>query len=238
MGWLGNLFSPPRRKAEYSNSTSYHDLEGAPVPLQPAAVDIRSARDVVHQAAMKTAQMHGIPPGWLTFEVLTIADAKQAYFQLQVVMNIWDEYLALHASAFQNAVIKRIRDENVEVGRAVRAVLWRVAPEAGCPYDDMPQAQAWSADAVKKRAMVRERMHREMYAMSVPASGAVLDAATHRPAGAKEPAQADGVTAANKHDHLLDDSAFGDTRPSSFNGFAATQPYAPLMDDIIEHPKK
>lgn len=236
MGWISNLFSPPRRKTEHSNSTSYHDLESAPVPLQPTAVDIRSARDVVNQAAVRTAQMHGIPPGWLTFEVLTIADAKQAYFQLQVVMNIWDEHLALHTSAFQNAVIKRIRDENLEVGRAVRAVLWRVAPEAGCPYDDMPQAQAWSPEAVKKRSIVRERIHREMYALSVPASGAVI--AAPRPVGAKDPVPADSAKAPGKYDGLLEDSTFGETRPSSFDGFAATQPYAPLMSDIIDDPKK
>ncbi len=238
MGWISNLFSPPRRKTEHSNSTSYHDLEGAPVPLQPAAVDIRSARELVNQAAMRAAQVHGIPPGWLTFEVVTIGDTKQAYFQLQVVMNIWDEHLALHASAFQNAVIKRIRDENLEVGRAVRAVLWRVAAEAGCPYDDMPQPQAWSAEAVKKRSVVRERIHREMYALSVPASGAAAAGNANRPVSANEPARADSAATPGKHDGLLEDSAFGDTRPSSFNGFAATQPYAPLMSDIIEHPKK
>jgi hypothetical protein len=237
MGWFSNLFLTPRRHAEHSNSTSYHDLEGGPVPLQPAAANIRSARDVVNQAAMRTAQMHGIPPGWLTFEVLTISDAKQAYFQLQVVMNIWDEYLALHSSAFQNAVIKRIRDENLEVGRAVRAVLWRVAPEAGCPYDDMPQANAWSAEAVRKRGILRERFNRELYAMSAPASMAAADMA-NRPEDAKERARLDKATPPVNRDDLLDDSAFGETHPSSFNGFAATQPYAPLMSDIIEDPKK
>jgi hypothetical protein len=237
MSWFSNLFSTPRRNTEHSNSTSYHDLEGGPVPLQPAAVDIRSARDVVNQAAMRTAQVHGIPPGWLTFEVLTISDAKQAYFQLQVVMNIWDDHLALHTSAFQNAVIKRIRDENLEVGRAVRAVLWRVAPEAGCPYDDMPAAQAWSAEAVRKRSILRERFHRELYAMGAPASVDAVGMA-HRPENAKDPARADKFTTPANRDDLLDDSAFGDTRPSSFNGFAATQPYAPLMSDIIDDPKK
>ncbi len=238
MGWLSNLFSSPGRRTEHANSTSYHDLEGSPVPLEPAVVDMRSARDVVHQAALRTAQQHGIPLGWLTFEVLTIADAKQAYFQLQVVMNLWDEHLAMHTSAFQNAVIKRIRDENLEVGRAVRAVLWRVSPEAGCPYDGMPPAQAWSADAIKKRAIVRERIHRELYAMSVTASGAAVASSTHRPLSASEPARPDSAKSPSQHEGLLDDSAFGDTRPSSFNGFAATQPYAPLMSDIIDAPKK
>jgi hypothetical protein len=240
MGWLSNLFSSPRRGTDPSNSTSYHDLDASPVPLKPAAMDLRNAREVVNQAAARTAQAHGIPVGWLTFEVLTISDASQAYFQLQIVMNIWDEHLAAHCYAFERAVIKRIRDENMEVGRAVRAVLWRVAPDAGCPYDDMPEAKAWSADAVRQRALVRERIHRELYASSTPAAGAHVSG--KRPAAlplsAQEAERAEKSTLPVNRDSLLDDSAFGDTRPSGFNGFAATQPYAPLMSDIIDDPKK
>jgi hypothetical protein len=240
MGWLSNLFSSPRRGTDPSNSTSYHDLDASPVPLKPAAMDLRNAREVVNQAAARTAQAYGIPVGWLTFEVLTISDASQAYFQLQVVMNIWDDYLAAHGYAFERAVIKRIRDENIEVGRAVRAVLWRVAPDAGCPYDDMPEAKAWSADAVKKRGMVRDRINRELYAISTPAAAANVPGKPPAalPLRASEAERAEASTLPANHDSLLDDSAFGETRPSSFNGFAATQPYAPLMSDIIEHPKK
>lgn len=240
MGWLSNLFSSPRRGTDPSNSTSYHDLDAKPVPLKPAAMDLRNARQAVNQAAARTAQFYGIPAGWLTFEVLTISDTSQAYFQLQIVMNIWDEYLAAHCYAFERAVIKRIRDENIEVGRAVRAVLWRVAPDAGCPYDDMPEAKAWSADAVKKRGMVRDRINRELYAISTPAAGVNVSGKlpTAMPLSASEAQRAESSTLPVNHDTLLEDSAFGDTRPSSFNGFAATQPYAPLMSDIIEHPKK
>jgi hypothetical protein len=245
MSWLDNLFAKPKpkskskRRADPTNSTSYHDLEEAPVPLAPTKVDIQNARDVVNQAALKTAQAHGIPAGWLSFEVLTIADEKNAYFQLQVVMNIWDEHLAIHNLAFQNAVIKRVRDESLDVGRALRAVLWRVSPDAGCPYDDMPPAQAWTADAVRKRSIVRERINRELYALSVPASGAAVP--TNKAASATSAggvAQPAGTGNASKHEGLLDDSAFGDTRPSTFNGFAATQPYSPLMSDVVEPPKK
>lgn len=224
MGWFSTLFSKsPQRDTTSSNSTSYHDLDGSPVPLKPAAMDLRGARDLVNQAAVRTAQVHGIPSGWLTFEVMTISDANQAYFQLQVVMNIWDEHLALHGIAFQNAVIKRIRDENLEVGRALRAVLWRVAPEAGCPYDDMPPAKAWSAEAIKKRSVVRERINRELYALSTPASGATVSSRQAVRADAPPPIQPNGPV--DKFAGLLDDDSFGETRPSSFDGFAATQPY-------------
>ncbi len=223
MGWLTRLFKSPQRASGPSNSTSYHDLDGLPVPLKPAAVDLRSARDLVNQAAVRTAQVYGVPTGWLSFEVVTISDANQAYFQLQVVMNIWDEYLAAHCYAFECAVIKRIREDNLGVGRAVRAVLWRVAPEAGCPYDDMPEPKAWSAEAIKVRGMARDRMNRELYALSTPASGAAVPG--RRPVISDHAEPAGPADPSDKFAGLLDDSSFDETRPSVFNGFAATQPY-------------
>jgi hypothetical protein len=229
MNWFNNIFSKSKRQIEHSNSTSYHDLDDTLVPLASTEARMLNARNVVKQAALKTAQSHGIPAGWLSFEVLTIADQKTAYFQLQVVMNIWDEHLAMHNLAFQNAVIKRVRDQSMDVGRALRAVLWRVSPDAGCPYDDMPPTQAWAADAVRNRMMVRERINRELYALSVPASGAAVP--TSQETGAVQPASADKDS---KYEGLLKDSAFSDTRPSAFNGFAATQPYSPLLSDIVE----
>lgn len=226
MGWLGNLFKSPQRVSAPSNSTSYHDLDGQPVPLKPAAVDLRGARDLINLAAVRTAQACGVPAGWLTFEVMTISDANQAYFQLQVVMNIWDEYLAAHSYAFECAVIKRLREDNLEVGRAVRAVLWRVAAEAGCPYDDMPEPKAWSPEAIKKRGMVRDRMNRELYALSTPESGAAVPGRRPITSDHAEPAgHADRSAKFDKFAGLLEDDSFDETRPSVFNGFAATEPY-------------
>jgi hypothetical protein len=223
MGWLTNIFKSPQRANAPSNSTSYHELDGQPVPLQPAAVDLRGARDLVNLAAVRTAQVYGVPAGWLSFEVMIISDANQAYFQLQVVMNIWDEYLAAHSYAFECAVIKRLREDNLEVGRAVRAVLWRVAPEAGCPYDDMPEPKAWSLDAIKNRGMVRDRMNRELYALSTPESGAAVPA--RRPMISDHAEPAGHADPSAKFAGLLDDTSFDETRPSVFNGFAATEPY-------------
>jgi hypothetical protein len=240
MGWLANFFKSPAGVDAPSHSTDFHDLEGSPVPLKPVAADLRVARELIKTAAVQTALVYGLPARWLTFEVVTISDDQNAYFQLQVVMNHWDEYLAAHCYAFERAVIKRIREENTEVCRAVRAVLWRTAADAGCPYDDMPEAQAWSAEAVKKRGLVRERINRELYALSTPAAGAMVSGKppTTLPLSANEAERAESSTLPAGHEALLEDSAFSDTRPSTFNGFAATEPFMPLMSDIIEHPKK
>jgi hypothetical protein len=223
MGWLTNFFKETKGIEPSSPSTNFHDLDGRPVAISLQGADLRSARELINNAALQTAQAYGVPARWLSFEVVTIADDERAYFQLQALIKHWDEYLAAHSFAFERAVIKRIREEDVEVGRAVRAVLWRVSPEAGCPYDDMPEPKAWSVDAVKKRGEARNMVNRVLYAASTPAAGAVVPALM--PVSADEADRAGRSTMPTKYDNLLSNDQFSDTHPTSSHGFDATQPF-------------
>ncbi len=164
MGWISKLLNKTADEPEVpSPNTGFHDMQEHPVPILLASADPRVARELVHSAAKLTAHTYGIPLDWLSFEVVTIADDEKAFFQLQVLMHHWDEYLMAHSHAFERAVIKTISKEDVKVGRAVRSVLWRIAPDAGCPYDDMPEPDAWATEAIKQRAEVRDRINRVMY---------------------------------------------------------------------------
>ena len=106
-----------------------------------------------------------------------------------------------------------------------------------------PEAQAWSSEAVKKRGQARDRANRELYALNTSASGVAVSGAvagavpSTMPVSADDALRADRFVQPDKYDSESQDSAYSDTRPSSFNGFATTQPFAPLMTDIIEHPK-
>ena len=108
MGWISKLFSKTDEPEMPSPSTGFHDLEGHPVPISLATTDARVARALVHNAATLTAQVYALPANWLSFEVVTISDDEKAYFQLQVLMNHWDEYLVAHSYAFERAVIKKV----------------------------------------------------------------------------------------------------------------------------------
>ncbi len=162
MGWLSNIFNKSNELEVSSPSTSFHDMDDQPVALTLQSSDLRVARELVKTAAIQTALNCGVPAHWVAFEVVTIADDEKAYFQLQVTLQHWDEYFASHTYAFESAVLKRIRDDDLQTGRAVRAVLWRTSPDAGCPFDDMPEASAWSADAIRQRGEVSDRVRREM----------------------------------------------------------------------------
>jgi hypothetical protein len=224
MNWLNRILgnAPPRPEAP-THSTGFYDIEGKPVPLSMQGDNVRMARELVRAAAVRTASAFGIPNEWLSYEVVTIADEEKAYFQLQVALRIWDEQLWSQSGAFEQQALKRIREDDVNVARAVRAVLWRILPDAGCPYDELSEAQAWKPDAVKTRMHAYERLRREF------APGMAAAVATGSSAAAM-PSVASGVehTATQPLVHLSDDPPFGDTRPSGFNhGFAATQPFDP-----------
>jgi hypothetical protein len=217
MGWLSNIFKEPGETEEPSHSTGFHDLDARPVPMKAQGTDLRAARELVHTTAVKTAQMYGVPAHWLSFEVVTIADEAQAYFQLQVMQNHWDEYLAAHSYAFERAVLKRIREEDIDVGRAVRAVLWRTSPDAGCPYDDMPEPSAWTQEEIVHRGLQRDRINRALYAVTTPASGAVA----MLPISSEGAARADSATLSDGDTHVPTEG-FEDTNPGDATGFETT----------------
>ncbi len=228
MGWLAKFFKSSEPIDLPPQSTGFDDLDAKPVPIKPVGSELRAARELINDAAAKTVLAYGLPARWLSFEVVTISDEENAYFQLQATINHWDEYLMAHSFAFERAVVKRIRDADPAVGRAVRAVLWRVAPDAGCPYDDLPEPQAWTAEAVRKRGEARDLVNRALYAATTPASGAKTPplAAALMPVSADDAERAGRSTMPNKTDNLLDDDEFSDTRPTSgYHGFAPTQPF-------------
>jgi hypothetical protein len=224
VNWLNRILgSPPPRPETPTHSTGFYDIDGKPVPLSMQGDNVRMARELVRAAAVRTAAAFGVPGNWLSYEVVTIADEEKAYFQLQVALRVWDEQLWAQSGAFEQQIYKRIREDNAEVARAVRAVLWRILPDAGCPYDELSAAEAWKPDAVKARMQAYERLRRTF------APGLAAAAASGQSSAAL-PSIASGVehTATQPLVQLSDDSPFGDTRPSGFNhGFAATQPFDP-----------
>ncbi len=211
MSWLNRILNTaPRDNDVPSPSTGFFDIEGQPVPLSLSQQDVRAARELVRTAAVRTATLFGIPANWLSYEVVTISDDEKAYFQLQVSLRIWDEQLWSQSSAFEQQVLKRIREDDVNVARAVRAVLWRILPDAGCPHDELAGAPAWRPDAVKVRSSAYERLRMEL---SMPGFMAALPSViTGGEPSATAPAYHNPVT------------GFTDTHPGSATGFHETRP--------------
>jgi hypothetical protein len=226
VNWLNRILSgSPRALETPTHSTGFYDIDGKPVPLSSQGENVRIARALVHAAAVRTALAFGIPSNWLSYEVVTISDDEKAYFQLQVSLRFWDEQLWSQSNAFEQQVYKRIREDDVNVARAVRAVLWRVLPEAGCPYDELSNASAWKPESVKTRTQAYERLRRELSAPTIAASTILPSVVTGAEASETLPLSSSAHNA--KTARQLLDEQFSDTRPSDFGGFAATQPFDP-----------
>jgi hypothetical protein len=226
MGWLSTLIKKNNHIEVPVPDTDFPEYDHQPLPTSSMTNGLQLARSLISDAASRTAHVYGLPADWLSFEVFTIADDEKAYFQLQILMNHWDESLLMHSYAFESAVIKRIREESVDVGRALRAVHWRVAPDAGCPYDAMPEPQYWSADAIKERGLVRQRLQREIYAATTPASGAVAPPAL-APVNTFTAAKTGPDIGQLQKPPTQENHGFTDTHPRNLTGFSATHPYDP-----------
>jgi hypothetical protein len=211
VSWFNRILNTaPKAQDVPSPSTGFFDIEGQPVPLSVAQQDVRAARELIRAAAMRTTATFGIPSNWLSYEVVTISDDEKAYFQLQMSLRIWDEQLWSQANAYEQQVLKRIREDSVNVARAVRAVLWRILPDAGCPHDELAGAAAWRPEAVKARATAYDRLRNDlaMPTQTMPSVVTGLDATETLPMTSRS------------------DTGFTDTHPvPAATGFAATRPF-------------
>lgn len=152
MSWLSNLFSGNKSPDPLEvPSTGLQSLDSQVVATSIPASDVPAARNLIAKAAKETGRLNGVPSYWLKYEVLTLADANKAYFQVQVTVKHWDPFFFMHTYAFEKAMLERIRHYNLAVGRAVRAVLWRVSTDACCPYEQMPPPEAWTQQAIEQR---------------------------------------------------------------------------------------
>jgi hypothetical protein len=217
VSWLNKFLNKtPIEHDAPSPSTGFFDIEGQPVPLSLARQDVRAARELIREAAVRTATIFGIPANWLSYEVVTISDDEKAYFQLQVSLRIWDEQLWSQSSAFELQALKRIREDDVNVARAVRAVLWRVLPDAGCPHDELAGSAAWKPEAVKSRSQAYDRLRNEL---AMPGLATLPSVATGL--------QASSTMPMTGHPQ----AGFSNTQPMPPTGFAATAPFAASQQD-------
>lgn len=217
VSWLDRILNnTSRTKDAPTHSTGFFDVEGKPVPLSVESQDVRAARELIHAAAVRTSAAFGIPPLWLSYEVVTISDDEKAYFQLQVSLRIWDEQLWSQSGAFEQQALKRIREDDVNVARAVRAVLWRILPDAGCPHDELSGGEAWRPEQVKTRAAAYDRLRGDL----MPAPQTMPSVVTGLSASTTLPIPNTGF-----HETMpVLNSGYTDLQPQA-SGFAATRPY-------------
>jgi hypothetical protein len=216
MGWLSTLLKKSDGAMPPVPDTGIHDWDNEPLTSATMTGDLGAARALINETALQMVKTYGLPEHWFSFETVTVTDSEKTYFQLQILMNHWDMQLCAHSYALECAVIRSIRKKDRVIGRACRAVLWRIAPDAGCPFDEMPEPSYWAADAMKQRNLLREHVQREFYAATTPESGV-------KPA---IPAKAVQARANAPVEALHESLGYSDTHPHNLDGFSHTHPLA------------
>lgn len=113
-------------------------------------------RELLRITGRDVARDHGIPPDWLSCEVMTMSKQGKVTFQVKVVIHHWDEQLMLFSRAFELAYLERLRGISPEAAQAFRTMVWAIAEGAGCPYDKMPENEFWSEAARQEREVLQK----------------------------------------------------------------------------------
>ncbi len=128
-----------------------------PVPRQSSSV-VNAQRETLRILVGDTLRDHGIPPVWVSTEVMTVSSQGRLVFQVILTLKFWEESLPLYFSALEASYMTRLDSTNPELAEAVRSVSWRIAPDAACPYADMPNPAFWTEAVRQERVAAKRRL--------------------------------------------------------------------------------
>jgi hypothetical protein len=119
---------------------------------------VNAQRETLRTLVGDMLREHGIPPVWISTDVMTVSSQGRLVFQIILTLKFWDESLPLYFSAFEASYMTRVDSTNPELAEAVRSVSWRIAPDAACPYADMPDPVFWTEAVRQERVAAKRRL--------------------------------------------------------------------------------
>jgi hypothetical protein len=165
--WLARLMGTPGKSSKKTAMPRTDDSSGfrasavlnsQQMQLRQSSAVVNAQREALRAAVSDTLRVHGIPPLWVASEVMTVSSQGRLVFQIILTLKFWDESLPLYFPALEASYMTRIDSTNPELSEAVRSVSWRVAPEAACPYTELPNPAFWTESARQERVAIKRRV--------------------------------------------------------------------------------
>ncbi|MEI8156937.1 MAG: hypothetical protein WCH60_08720 [Burkholderiales bacterium] len=108
------------------------------VQLGPAQIDM------VRMTLHGVLKLNGIPGTWIAGEIIPIHIPGQGEaLLLQLEIRHWHDALALHAPAFEQAMLDGLRRFDPQADQTRYLFAWKFAPQCGCPHIHLPQPDFW-----------------------------------------------------------------------------------------------
>lgn len=102
-------------------------------------------REVLAHALRDTLARHGIPPTWVTADMLTAKSRSgEAGIHWRIAIRHWDPRLMLYLVALQNALITRVHAFDPVAEQWLMGISWQVVldDESACPA--LPPPHVWA----------------------------------------------------------------------------------------------
>jgi hypothetical protein len=123
-----------------TNSQSFaQTVSLAPQDKQENAIK----RELVKGVLRDALRLSGIPPHWVTCELLNLSEAAENAVHVQLTMNVWSEELLKFSVALQRRILIGLKHYEPEVDHSRHVFSWLISPHCQCPHLDMPAPDTW-----------------------------------------------------------------------------------------------
>ncbi|PIY29277.1 MAG: hypothetical protein CO105_11945 [Comamonadaceae bacterium CG_4_9_14_3_um_filter_60_33] len=151
------------------------------VNFQPKNNEIRL--EMVRLALKSVLRRYGIPIQWIGCEIEPMpASGDSDVLLIQLVLLKWHEALMRYASELQKQFLTEIQFFDNTAHATNFLIVWKFAPDCGCPHDKLPEAAFWATAAEEQPVPLAQS------ASATPLAAAAASAATLAPPAAIAPA--------------------------------------------------
>jgi len=152
---------------------------------QPKKNDIRL--EMIRLALKSVLRRYGIPIPWIGCEIVPMAPSGDSDVLLvQLVLLEWHDELMRYAPELQKQFLTEIQFFDNTAEAANFLIVWRFAPDCGCPHGKLPEAGFWAASAQETTALKQPLPVKALAA--TPAPAVTLASAASAPPAAVLPA--------------------------------------------------
>jgi hypothetical protein len=121
------------------------------VSVQPKKNDIRL--EMIRLALKSVLRRYGIPIPWIGCEMVPMAPSGASdVLLIQLVLLKWHDALMRYAPELQKQFLTEIQFFDNSAEAANFLIVWKFAPDCGCPHDKLPEAGVWTSSAEEPAA--------------------------------------------------------------------------------------